>query len=72
MLDSSAHLSTRRPTRRPTRLPTCLPARLPTRWSVPTCLPAHLGRDSPIAKHYSSIKNPSFLTCVNSTLCSQS
>jgi hypothetical protein len=28
------------------------------------------GRDSPIIKHYSLIKNPCFVTCVNSTLCS--
>jgi aldose 1-epimerase len=28
------------------------------------------GRDSPIVKHYSSIKNSSFVTCVNSALCS--
>jgi hypothetical protein len=28
------------------------------------------GRDSPIVKHYFSIKNSSFVTCVNSALCS--
>jgi hypothetical protein len=31
---------------------------------------ASLGRDSPIVKHYSSIKNSCFVTCVNSALCS--
>jgi alpha-1,3/alpha-1,6-mannosyltransferase len=30
------------------------------------------GRDSPIVKHYSSIKNPCFVTCVNYALCSYS
>jgi hypothetical protein len=29
-----------------------------------------LGRNSPIVKHYSSIKNSCFVTCVNSALCS--
>jgi predicted transcriptional regulator len=28
------------------------------------------GRDSPILKHYPQIKNPCFVTCVNSALCS--
>jgi hypothetical protein len=28
------------------------------------------GRDSPILKHYPQIKNPCFVTCVNSVLCS--
>jgi hypothetical protein len=28
------------------------------------------GRDSPIVKHFSSIKNSCFVTCVNSALCS--
>jgi hypothetical protein len=28
------------------------------------------GRDLPIVKHYSSIKNYCFVTCVNSALCS--
>jgi hypothetical protein len=27
-------------------------------------------RDSPIAKHYPQLKNPCFVTCVNSALCS--
>jgi hypothetical protein len=31
---------------------------------------ADLGRDSPIVKHYPQIKNPCFVTCVNSALCS--
>jgi hypothetical protein len=30
------------------------------------------GRDSPIVKHCSSIKNSCFVTCVNSALCSES
>jgi hypothetical protein len=30
----------------------------------------NLGRDSPIVKHYSLIKNSCFVTCVNSALCS--
>jgi hypothetical protein len=30
------------------------------------------GRDSPIVKHYPQIKNPCFVTCVNSALCSKS
>jgi hypothetical protein len=29
-----------------------------------------LGRNSPIVKHYSSIKNPCFVTCINYALCS--
>jgi hypothetical protein len=37
--------------------------------SPPTYLAA-LGRDSPIVKHYSSIKNSCFVTCVNSAFCS--
>jgi hypothetical protein len=32
--------------------------------------PGVLGRDSPIVKHYPQIKNPCFVTCVNSALCS--
>jgi hypothetical protein len=28
------------------------------------------GRDSPNVKHYPQIKNPFFVTCVNSALCS--
>jgi hypothetical protein len=28
------------------------------------------GRDSPIVKHYSFIKNPCFVSCVNYALCS--
>jgi hypothetical protein len=28
------------------------------------------GRDSPIVKHYSKIKNPCFVTSVNTALCS--
>jgi hypothetical protein len=31
-----------------------------------------LGRDSPIVKRYSSIKNSCFVTCVNSALCCSS
>jgi hypothetical protein len=27
------------------------------------------GRDSSIVKHYSKLKNPCFVTCVNSALC---
>jgi hypothetical protein len=34
--------------------------------------PKHQGRDSPIVKHYSSIKNSCFVTCVNSAICSLS
>jgi hypothetical protein len=30
------------------------------------------GRDSPIVKHYSSIKNSCFVNCVNSAVCSES
>jgi hypothetical protein len=30
------------------------------------------GRDSPIVRHYSYIKNPCFVTCVNYALCSNS
>jgi hypothetical protein len=38
--------------------------------AVPVLTLVDLGRDSPIVKHYSSIKNSSFVTCVNSALCS--
>jgi hypothetical protein len=33
-------------------------------------LTGHQGRDSPIVKHWSSIKHSCFVTCVNSALCS--
>jgi hypothetical protein len=29
-----------------------------------------LGRNSPIVKHYPKIKNPCFVSCVNSAICS--
>jgi hypothetical protein len=37
-----------------------------------TPFPGFLGRDSPIVKYYPQIKNPCFVTCVNSALCSKS
>jgi hypothetical protein len=36
----------------------------------PGRVPIVLGRDSPVVKHYPQIKNPCFVTCVNSALCS--